>query len=79
MSSTNENIADRPWGATGSAFSIGGSIASTIAAWFDALKTWRAYRRDVARLEVMGEGMLRDIGISRAEIGHVVRFGRNGA
>lgn len=76
MSSTTQNVADQPWAVNGSVFSIGTSIANKAAAWREALRVWRACRRDVARLGVMDERMLRDIGLTRSEIGHAVCFGR---
>jgi uncharacterized protein YjiS (DUF1127 family) len=41
-------------------------------------QAWRACRRDIARLEAMDERMLRDIGLTRSEIGRAVHFGRYG-
>ena len=51
-------------------------------AWVHALhvawQAWRTYRREVARLQSMDARMLRDIGLTRSEIGTAVRFGRYG-
>jgi len=52
--------------------------------WFIGLGSWlrqmiagHRRRRDVARLESLSDHMLRDIGISRSEIGRAVRHGRH--
>jgi uncharacterized protein YjiS (DUF1127 family) len=38
---------------------------------------WWQLRRAVVELQNMPDRMLRDIGVTREEIGHVVRFGRD--
>jgi len=55
--------------------SLIGKILAGYAAWI----IWRAQRHDVDRLESMDDRMLADIGVARAEIGHLVRFGRHRA
>jgi uncharacterized protein YjiS (DUF1127 family) len=59
------------------AFGIGAAITTKAAVWIAAWKAWRACRRDIASLEAMDERMLRDIGLTRSEIGRAVRFGRH--
>lgn len=51
---------------------LAGTVLVLRAAW----KDWRTYHNDVARLHAMDERMLRDIGITRSEIGSAVRLGR---
>jgi uncharacterized protein YjiS (DUF1127 family) len=55
--------------------SLMGKILAGYAAWI----IWRAQRHDLRRLESMDDRTLADIGVARAEIGHLVRFGRHGA
>jgi uncharacterized protein YjiS (DUF1127 family) len=43
-----------------------------------AWTAWRRYRDDVTRLQSMDERMLKDIGLTRSEIGTAVLFGRYG-
>ena len=48
--------------------------------WAMLLAKWRAYcrfRRDLDELSIMSDRMLADIGISRSEIAHVLRHGRD--
>jgi uncharacterized protein YjiS (DUF1127 family) len=52
-------------------------IAKVMTAWA-AWIAWRIQRYDAARLYAMDDRMLADIGLTRSEIGHVVRFGRGG-
>jgi uncharacterized protein YjiS (DUF1127 family) len=42
-----------------------------------AISRWRSLRRAELDLEAMDDRMLEDIGISRHEVGTVVRFGRS--
>jgi uncharacterized protein YjiS (DUF1127 family) len=51
-------------------------IASGIRSYRAALARKRRLRHAMAELEGLDDRMLRDIGIARCEIGHVVRFGR---
>ena len=78
MSNAIENIVDRAWDLTGPALGLRKSLTTKAAAWIAAWKADHAYRREVGRLEVMDERLLRDIGLTRTEIGRAVRFGRSG-
>lgn len=51
------------------------AIAKAAAA-FSAWAAWRKMRRDMNLLYAMDDRMLADIGLSRSEIGYVVRIGR---
>ena len=48
-----------------------------LGAWLRRLMDAYRQRQDTARLESLSDHMLRDIGISRSEIGRVVRDGRH--
>jgi uncharacterized protein YjiS (DUF1127 family) len=58
--------------------------ARTVSAWFGAAAAWCAHavanefriRRDTRQLMAMSDEMLKDIGLTRAEIGGAVRYGR---
>ena len=52
------------------------SLASSIRSLFAGLRAQRRLRRAERELETFDDHMLRDIGIGRSEIGHVVRNGR---
>ena len=52
-------------------------LARTVSGLRAAWKDWRTYRSDVARLHAMDERLLKDIGLTRSEIGSAVRFGRH--
>jgi uncharacterized protein YjiS (DUF1127 family) len=51
-------------------------IASGIRSYRAALARKRRLRHDMAELEGLDDRMLRDIGVTRCEIGRVVRYGR---
>jgi len=51
-------------------------IAAGIRAYRAALARKRYLRHAMAELEGLDDRMLRDIGVSRCEIGRVVRYGR---
>jgi uncharacterized protein YjiS (DUF1127 family) len=70
------NTTQRSWAESTAVPDISTSITGRAAALIDAWRWWRTYRRDVARLQAMDARMLRDIGLTRSEIGHAVRFGR---
>jgi uncharacterized protein YjiS (DUF1127 family) len=59
-------------------FSIAGAVAAKAAALWAAWNAWRAIRRDQERLAAMDDRMLKDIGLTRHEVTHAVRFGRHG-
>jgi uncharacterized protein YjiS (DUF1127 family) len=77
MSRTHATVATQIWSTT-SIQSFGASIAARVTATMSRWQAWRACRRDIARLEAMDERMLRDIGLTRSEIGRAVHFGRYG-
>lgn len=52
-------------------------LARTVSGLLAAWSAWQTYRNDVARLHAMDERMLKDIGLTRSEIGSAVRFGRH--
>jgi uncharacterized protein YjiS (DUF1127 family) len=52
-----------------------GAIASSIVAWRRRLRRERDIRSAIAALESLDDWMLRDIGIHRCQIEHVVRYG----
>lgn len=72
--SSNETITTA---ATGAAMFLRHLIAKLMAA-YAAWIAWRVQRLDAARLYSMDDRMLADIGLTRTEIGHVVRFDRRG-
>lgn len=57
--------------------SLAASIRDRLSAARTAFSKWLRYRRDVDALHRMDDRMLRDIGLTRSEISHVVRFGRD--
>jgi uncharacterized protein YjiS (DUF1127 family) len=62
---THMPVFDRP---------ISRSIRDWAATEYAAWRVRRADRQDAARLEFMGDRMLRDIGLRRSEVGHVIRL-----
>ena len=78
MSRATSTFEAQAWDEAGHARAFGTALRSKAAAWMAAWKAWRACRRDMARLESMDERVLRDIGLTRSEIGSAVRFGRYG-
>ena len=55
-----------------------GVVAAKAVALWAAWKAWHALRRDTIRLAEMDDRMLKDIGLTRHEVEHAVRFGRLG-
>ena len=52
------------------------SFARILARFIGTIVAERRLRRDARELTAMSEHMLKDIGLSRSQIGHAVRFGR---
>lgn len=55
-----------------------GLVAALSDAMYRAVRVWRARRNDVLHLSCMDDRLLKDIGLTRSEIGWAVRFGRCG-
>ena len=55
---------------------VGAWLVRTVAGLAAAIAREMRVRRAMRDLAMMDEHMLRDIGITRAEIGHATRFGR---
>jgi uncharacterized protein YjiS (DUF1127 family) len=52
-----------------------GAIGSSIVAWWRRLRRERNIRSAIAALESLDDWMLKDVGIHRCQIEHVVRYG----
>ena len=72
MQETRSSAASRA--GVGSVFSS--RVADHIAAAFSAAVREFRVRRAMRELSGMGEGMLRDVGLTRADVERVVRYGR---
>ena len=70
---TADAASGSPAGATGVAGVVTRFVASIAAAIADELRI----RRDMRELRAMGDCMLKDIGLTRADIGIAVRYGRD--
>jgi uncharacterized protein YjiS (DUF1127 family) len=52
------------------------SVARSLARrWLAAFRTWKAQQAAIARLQSMSDRELKDIGVSRSEIGRAARDG----
>lgn len=69
-SHTRNAFAEQVTGATPMATLLG-RLADAVA------RAYRA-RRDTRQLMALSDHMLRDLGLGRSEVGHAVRFGRDG-
>jgi len=77
MTTQPEVAATRPFGASIARKGLAGVVTGVVARIVAAIAEELRIRRDMRELGAMDDGMLKDIGLARADIGSAVRYGRD--
>ena len=77
MTTEPELAATRPFGAVIARNGFAGVVTAIVARIVAAIAEELRIRRDMRELRAMDDDMLEDIGLTRADIGSVVRYGRD--
>ena len=77
MTTEPEVAATRPFGASTARRGLAGVVTGIVAGIVAAIAEELRIRRDMRELRAMDDCMLKDIGLTRADIGSAVRYGRD--